>query len=137
VSAKRGRSDPKRLTRRQALDAVPVPNPGIGVEEDDEGRVRLMVPQNIGHAARFVARILHLPTDLTKPVLLDEMGTFVWKACDGRRAVRDIIALFVERYRLSRREAELAVTTFLKQLARRRYIALAVFPSRSPEEASR
>jgi len=137
VSAKRRKSDPKRLTRRQALDAVPVPNPGIGVEEDDEGRLRLMVPQNVGRIARFVARMLRLPADLTRPVLLDEMGTFVWKACDGRRAVRDIIALFVERYRLSRREAELSVTTFLKQLARRRYIALAVFPPGAREDARR
>ena len=73
-----------------------------------------------------LAQRLGAPTDrvYTKKVQLDAMGTAVWDLVDGNRSVRRIVRIFAETHRLENREAELSVTSFLKQLGQRGLLGL-------------
>ena len=55
---------------------------------------------------------------------LDNLGTEVWKMIDGKRTVRDIVDAFAETHQLEGREAEMAVTQFLRDLGKRGLIGL-------------
>ncbi len=67
-------------------------------------------------ANRFHKGIEQKPT---KKLQLDAMGSTVWQMFDGEKDVRTIIGEVAERSGLSRLEAEISVTAFLRQLGRR------------------
>jgi len=65
------------------------------------------------------------PNDVPRKKLqLDQMGSFVWRLIDGKKTVREIITVFAKEYKVTRQEAETAVTTFLKTLGQRGFIVL-------------
>ena len=47
---------------------------------------------------------------------LDPCGLELFEACDGKRSVQAIVRRFAKGHKMSRAEAELSVTTFLKAL---------------------
>ncbi|MEZ7195878.1 PqqD family protein [Pseudodesulfovibrio karagichevae] len=114
------------ISRAQALDMVPVRNEAVAVTELPGGLVQLAYPLAIkpwfGRLADKVGLWDGKP--MTKTVELDEMGTFVWRHIDGTRSVRDIARAFTEAYEVQPREAELAVTAFIKTIGQRGIIGL-------------
>jgi len=72
----------------------------------------------------LLARVFYVPK--SRKIVLDELGTFVWERCDGQTTVRDLIGIFAERYKLGRREAEVSLTEYLRTLAKRGLIGIAV-----------
>mgnify|MGYP002062711251 CR=1 FL=1 len=60
----------------------------------------------------------------TKKLQLDAMGTSVWDLVDGKRSVRTIIQIFAKAHRLENREAEVSVTSFIRQLGQRGLLGL-------------
>jgi hypothetical protein len=65
-----------------------------------------------------------LPYSSHRRVELDALGAGVLDLCDGRRSVEAVIEAFAARHKLSFREAQLAVTQFLKQLTHRGLLAI-------------
>jgi len=59
-----------------------------------------------------------------KKLQLDQLGTEVWDCIDGKQTVRQIVSLFADRHRLPHKEAEVAVTQFLRDLGRRGIIGM-------------
>jgi hypothetical protein len=57
---------------------------------------------------------------------LDSLGAWVWQRVDGLRTVEDLIESFAAGQRVNLREAEVAVTAFLKMLVKRGLVALVV-----------
>ncbi|MDP6113116.1 MAG: PqqD family protein [Planctomycetota bacterium] len=113
------------LTREQSLTAVPVRNQAVRWEYDEEDDETLIViPRSDTRWVRLLSKIFYVPE--SRRVTLDELGSHVWRRCDGETTVRDLIKEFSDRFKLSRKEAELSLITFLKQMARRRLIGLAV-----------
>lgn len=55
---------------------------------------------------------------------LDELGAFCWNLVDGERTVRELAQAMAGRYQLPRREAELAVAAFLRELGKRGIIGV-------------
>ena len=55
---------------------------------------------------------------------LDRLGTGVWDMLDGRRSLGRICAAFAEEHQLDPREAEIAVTQFVRELGRRGLVGL-------------
>lgn len=114
------------ISRAQALRMVPVRNQAVEITELPDGLVRLAYPLAIkpwfGRLADKVGLWDGKP--MTKTVELDEMGTFVWRHIDGERSVRDIAEAFTEAYEVQPREAELAVTAFIKTIGQRGIIGL-------------
>lgn len=114
------------LTRRQAMALAPCRNADVTESETDSGLVRLSLPVAVRPALATLAKRLGLWDGgvLRKTVELDAMGSMVWRLIDGRRSVGDIAAQLAERYHLDNREAQLAVTAFLRQLGRRGAVGL-------------
>jgi len=114
------------LTRAEALACTPVKNTQIREARLETGEVLLTYPVRVrpwianlirrfgGGINRVQSRKLHL----------DELGTAVWDLMDGTRSVRQVIQRFAKRYQLHPREAEVAVTRFLRELGRRDLIGL-------------
>jgi hypothetical protein len=61
---------------------------------------------------------------LTRKLQLDAMGSLTWTLLDGKRTVQDLVNLVCRRYNLNKREAEVAMTGFLRELGRRGLIGL-------------
>ncbi len=117
-----------KAERKDALAVVPVRHP-IVTWERTGSEVVLSIPLREDKIARAVKKIISyikmakkLPD--SRKLGLDEVGSFVWELCDGERNVDGIVQGLVKEYKLTRREAEASVTTFLQTLAKRNLIGL-------------
>jgi hypothetical protein len=91
-------------------------------EEGDDGHVTLLVPPyGGGRAGRVLQSWLRAPCH---QVHLDDVGSFVWRRCDGATPVMDIAAAMQEHFGARVDPVEERLTTFLQQLARGRFVDL-------------
>ncbi|HVT83058.1 MAG TPA: PqqD family protein [Phycisphaerae bacterium] len=116
------RSSP-RPTRGQLLAGVPVRNPVVreAVRGSRSELLRLSAPLR---PSRLREMLGARPSE--KSFELDELGTFVWRALDGKRTVEALIRHFAAEKQVSIRESEVVVLAFLRTLAERNLIALAL-----------
>ena len=112
------------LTKVDALDALPVRNQLCKAEETEAGMTIISTPVRRTGWTRLMKRLTSVPK--YKKIELDEIGTFVWRHCDGRTSVRALIEKLCRRFKLSYREGEVSLTQYLRTLARRNLIGLAV-----------
>jgi len=61
---------------------------------------------------------------ITKKLQLDELGTAVWDMMNGGSTVEQIVDAFAKKYQLHGKEAEIAVTRFIRDLGKRGLIGL-------------
>jgi len=118
------RRRPKPLTREQSLASVPLRNEAIDADRTDSGEVCLVIPLRETWWVKVVRRVFHVPKK--RRVSLDEIGSYVWELCDGKRNVRQIIQALCKRYKLHRKEAEVSVVAYLRELAKKGIIGIAV-----------
>jgi len=121
---RRKKVDVPALRRQESLSARPVLNQLVRTERDPEGNILLLVPRRQTALVRTVSRFFRIPP--YRKVALDELGSYVIELCDGTHTVGEIAEQFTRRFRLSRREAELSVATFLRTLAGRAIIGLII-----------
>ena len=112
------------LSREQSLAARPLRNSNLTVSRDDDGNALIVIPRRETWWANAVAKFLRMPDK--KKIALDEIGTAVWDQCDGRHTVQSIIDNFVEKYKLNRREAEVSMFAYFKELTQRGFIGFQV-----------
>ncbi len=110
-----------RPTRTEALAALPVRNDLIRWFKED-GEANLFIPRKKGRFGDLVGRVFRLPDD--KQLVLDRVGSGVWELCDGFHSVERILDYVQRRHKLTRREAEVSVGTYLKILAERNLIGI-------------
>ncbi|HUS58241.1 MAG TPA: PqqD family protein [Planctomycetota bacterium] len=113
------------LTREQSLKSVPVKNPHLVETRTETGEVILYLPRREVWWVKALSKILYIPKG--RKLALDELGTNVWDLIDGKSNVGQLISRFAEKYRLSKREAELSIVAYLRMLAKRGIIGIAVF----------
>ena len=109
------------ITRAEALNSKPVKSIQVNESRLESGEVLLAYPVTI---RPWLATLIHRlggpsETIQTKKLQLDMLGTSVWNLLDGRRSVNEIIQQFARRHRVHPKEAEAAVTRFLRDLGRR------------------
>ena len=117
------RKKPPALDRETSLRGIPVLNPSVELNPREDGNITLRVKirrKQGSLASRF------LPPVFERNVELDELGSFVVRQIDGQADTRHIIQSFARHYALNRREAELSCVKFLRSLAERRVIAIAI-----------
>ena len=121
-------------TRSEAFAYCPVKNREVLEERLEGGVMVLTYPLVIRPWLAVVAQRLGLRSrePLTRRLQLDEMGSLTWNLLDGKRTVKDVVDFLSRRYKLNRREAEVATTGFLRELGKRGLIGL-----RSPHEEDR
>ena len=116
------REKPPALDRRRSLAGVPVLNEGVAVSDAAPGRVNVTV--RVARGRGWLARFQ--PAVMERTVKLDELGTFVFRQIDGQQPVEAIVEQFLAQYRTNRREGELSTVAFLKSLAERGVISIAI-----------
>jgi hypothetical protein len=107
--------------KQQLLAARPMRLVQATAKEVSPTKYHLTVPMR---PAKLASLLLRLPRKVTRTFELDPMGVFVWEACDGKTAVRQVIRRLARQYHLNDREAEVATVTFLNTLAKRGLIGL-------------
>jgi hypothetical protein len=110
------------IDRRQSLEGIPVVNENVSFTDDGTGR--LIINARTMRGKGFLARFQ--PPVLERNIKLDEIGSFVFKLIDNRRNTLEIIDVFLAKYRVNRREATLSVVDFLKSLAKRGIVSIAI-----------
>jgi hypothetical protein len=116
----------KGPTRTEALASIPVRSPSATWEVLENGDILIEYPLNIKPFFIQLARRFNLgePQTPTKKLQLDAMGSRVWRMFDGEKEVKAIIRDVAEQSGLTLQEAEISVTTFLRELGRRGLILI-------------
>jgi hypothetical protein len=122
----RKKSGASHLSRTEALEYTPVKSRQISELRLESGEVVIEYALIVRPWIAAVARRLGGSQDQkqTKKLQLDAMGTSVWDLVDGKRSVRVIIQIFAKAHRLENREAEVSVTSFIRQLGQRGLLGL-------------
>ena len=113
-------------SRKAALKFKPVKNIQIAEERMQSGEIVIHYPVTMRPWIAGLVKRFGGPHDRiqTKPLQLDKLGTDVWELIDGNRSVHRIIEVFAETHRLQVREAEVAVSQFIRQLGQRGLIGM-------------
>jgi hypothetical protein len=117
---------PPAITRAEALECKPVKNNMITETRLETGEVLLTYPVVMRPWIESLMRRLggRVAGPKTKKLQLDVLGTAVWELIDGNQSVQQVIQRFTQKYQLHSREAEVAVTRFLRDLGKRGLIGL-------------
>lgn len=112
-----------KITRQQALAAKPVQLAKCTVTETPDGGAKLKVPVQ---PTRLAGRLFRMPEGATKTFELEAIGYSVWKQCDGKTSVQQIIRRLSKEYNISLRETEVSTVAFLQTLVRKGLIGMAM-----------
>jgi len=113
-----------KLTRQQCLAAIAVRNPLARAKPLKNGQLELELPLEKTRLGKWFSFGSDKP--LIRRYQLDALGRDVWEMIDGKRPVRALIEQFAAKHRLNLREAEVSMMAYLRTLASRGIIALAV-----------
>ncbi len=111
---------PPELTRDATLAAVPVKNEMVSEEETREGDLILLLKRHKRLSYRVLSKIFVIPEE--KKFSLDGLGRWVWERCDGENTVGGMVKQLSESFKLSRREAEVSLMSFLRHLSKKKLI---------------
>jgi len=119
------------LTRTKSLACVPLRAPSINWSEEEPHEVVIEYPLSIKPFFISLAKRFNKGEEqrLTKKLQLDSIGSRVWLMLDGETDVKTIIKNTAQPAGLTLQEAEISVTTFLRELGRR---GLIIIKSPSP-----
>lgn len=117
----------QQLSREDALNCIPVKSAAIQASHTPEGVVRLHYPLVlkpwIAELAQRFSGTQYTPP--SRQLELDELGSLTWDLINGKQTVRDIVRQFSSQTQVHPKEAEAAVTRFLRELGRRGIVGMA------------
>lgn len=122
------------LSREQAFEARPMRNPELKWRVNDEDCVEVVIPRRSDRLGRVMGFVFAVPE--TKPVILDDVGTFVWGLCDAKHTVADLVQALCDEYNLTEREVEVSLTEYLRILGKRGMVGFAVPEEEDEDEAA-
>lgn len=119
---------PFHLSRTEALACIPVRNDAIQASQTPDGMIRLRYPLVlkpwIAELAQRFSGAAYTPP--SRQLELDELGSLTWGLIDGKQTVQTIVRQFARQTQVHPKEAEAAVTRFLRELGRRGIIGMAI-----------
>ena len=113
----------RATARREFMALKPLRNPRLKWDEV-EGRIVLRVPRPDSWQVKLVNIFFPVPEE--RKVVLDPIGSDVWRVCDGETSIADVMKVLQREYKLGAKEAELSLQQFFKDLGKRGYIGFAV-----------
>ena len=131
-SKKPARKLDRATARREFLALKPLRNPKLGWEEV-EGRVVLRVPRPDTIQVKLINIFFPVPEE--RKVVLDPIGSDVWRVCDGQTPIAEVVKVLQRNYKLGAREAELSLQQFFKDLGQRGYIGFAI-PNKAKKQSA-
>jgi len=113
-------------SRSEALACIPVKNRYVREQRLENGEVLVLYPVTVRPWMATLGRWLGAgnAAPRTAKLQLDRLGSAVWALIDGQTPLRRIAATFAQNQRLERKEAEVAVTQFIRELGRRGLVGL-------------
>ena len=122
----RKKAKSSELSRLEALRYNPVKSTEIKEFRIENDLVEIHYPTTMRPWIAGLIKRFGGPSENTqkKKLQLDELGTAVWEMMDGKRSVGQIVHAFAETHRLQPKEAEVAITEFIRELGRRGLIGL-------------
>ncbi|MDW7771554.1 MAG: PqqD family protein [Desulfobulbaceae bacterium] len=113
-------------SRFHALECIPVKHPQVAEQADGTGELRLTYKVQVRPWFHGVVKKItgSRETIINRKLVLDLLGASVWRRIDGRKSVRQIIDEFQAEHQLNRREAEISVTAFFRELGKRGLLAM-------------
>ena len=115
---------PPNLGRENVVQSIPLRNTVIKWEMDDKNEVSLVIPQKDKLWVKITSKIFMIPDK--RVVVLDDVGSFVWTLCDGKNSIEHIVRRLCNKYNLTRKEAEVSLLTYMRQLGKRGFVGFAV-----------
>jgi len=114
------------ITRTESLACIPEQSAHVTCNEQEDGNVTIEYPLPLKPFFVSLARKFNKTEEqkLTKKLQLDNIGSRVWLMIDGSTDVKTIIKRIAPETGLSLQEAEISVTTFLRELGRRGLILI-------------
>ena len=106
-------------SRRDVMRLCAVRNPALQWTEE-HGQVVLQISQPRTWKLTLLNIFMPVPRD--RRVVLDAIGTDVWKSLDGETSFENIARDLTQKHKILPREAEVALQQFYKELGRRGYI---------------
>lgn len=129
----RRRKDPGP-SREMLLAARPLRNPNITEKEISGGGLELTVSLPRSRLFRWLSGGRNDP--IVRRYQLDSIGTETWRMIDGRTTIMTMIEHLASAHGMKPRQAEAAVLTYLRTLAQRGIMMLAL-PHEPPGEADK
>jgi len=124
ISLRRKGKVPK-ITREQMLGSKPIRNQAVIWEKDEDGEILIRIPrEEYGWKIKLLSKFFYIPKE--RKISLDEVGSQVWEMCDGETSVKDIIDTLRKKYKLNRKEAEISLITYLRELGKKGLVGFAV-----------
>ncbi len=120
--ARKRKSPP--ISREQMLNSRVARNAALRVERSEDS-VTLWVTLPPSPLLRRFPRLAGKAVS-ERRIELDEVGAFVWDLCDEKTPVRAMIDRLCERYKMNRKEAEVALLSYLRTLAKKRLVFIVV-----------
>jgi len=105
------------LSKDQVYASRPLRNPNLRWERNEQGLVVLSIPRRTDFLGKILTVVFVVPK--SRSVQLDEVGSLVWDLCDGTNSIREMIERLSREYKLNRKEADVSLTTYLRNLAKR------------------
>ena len=116
----------------------PVRNDQIEWEENKDKEVVVTLRRSDSWKIRILSKMFWVPEKRT--IVLDEIGSEVWRMCDGRTNVRAMIKRLGDTHQLNAKESEISLLAYLKQLGQKRIMGFVVdkedVPKRQKKDAS-
>lgn len=106
-------------SRRDVMRLRAIRNPDLEWSEE-QGQVVLQITQPRTWKLTLLNIFMPVPRD--RRVVLDAIGTDVWKSIDGKTSFETIARELAKKHKILPREAEVALQQFYKELGRRGYI---------------
>jgi hypothetical protein len=122
----RKRFQKTQITRAEALEYIPVKNVQTEETRLDSGEILVVYTVTVRPWFSGLVKRFGGTSDgkFQKKLQLDLLGSEVWDLLDGQRSVREVVRQFALRHQLHPREAEVAVTRFLRDLGKRGLVGL-------------
>lgn len=113
------------MTREQALRCVPIRSNEIETYTSDSGDLIITYPVVLKPwMAKIAGRRSQSDGSNFRKLQLDELGSEVWGMIDNEKTVQQLIDDFALKHQLHVKEAEVSITTFLRELGKRGLVGL-------------
>jgi len=109
--------------KERLLMSRPIRNEAVSVRTVDNDELEITVYRKKTKSVVLLSKLFRLP--VTRKIVLDKIGAYVWTLCDGNDTISDIIKIFSEKYSLDRKKSERYLLIYLRQLTHRGLIAIA------------
>ncbi len=111
---------------KQMLLAIPTPNTAANAKYDEESGLVTVTVKNIkpDYMIPPFSWVVHFSPK--KDITLDKLGSQLWKLCNGRNTVENIIDKFKDAHELTFHEARTSVVEYLKKLIQRGVVAVII-----------